>query len=39
MQSPALAAHSDQTQITRSSHHCRAPSWTEWPDFELFRRE
>jgi len=40
VQSPASAAHSDQTQITSSSHHDRAPSGTdsiEWPDFELFR--
>jgi len=40
VQSPA--AHSDQTQITRSSHRGRAPSGMdsiEWPDFELFRSE
>jgi len=35
VQSPASAAHSDQTQITRSSHRGRASSGTdsiEWPD-------
>ena len=42
VQSPASAANSDQTQITRSSHCGRAPSGTdsiERPDFELFRSE
>jgi len=42
VQSPASAAHSDQTLITRSSHCGRAPRGTdsiEWPDFEFFRRE
>jgi len=40
VQSPASAAHSDQAQITRSSHRGRAPRGTdsiECPDFELFR--
>jgi len=39
MQLPASVAHSDQTQVTRSSHRGRAPSGTdaiEWLDFELF---